>query len=311
MGPQHEAGPRVAILLGTKNGERFLAEQLSSLAWQTHRNWHLEVSDDASTDATLEVLTQFQKRYPKNVTIRRGPCRGIAANFLSLVTDASIRADYYAYCDQDDVWEPNKLTQAIEWIMSRNPAVPALHCGRTRLIDGSGAEIGLSPLFKFPPGFRNALVQNIAGGNTMVFNHAARKRLLLGGVPDVALHDWWTYLVVAGYGGDLRYEPFPSVRYRRHKGNSVGPPMGVRDAPKRIGRVMNGRFRAVSEANLTALSPFMCSLPEESQYVFRRFVDARRAGPFSRPLKMIRSGVYRQTILDNVGLAAATLFGRI
>lgn len=302
---------RVAILLATKNGERFLGEQLESLVAQSRSEWFLEASDDRSSDATVEILERFRARFPGKVRIRPGPCRGFAANFLSLALDASIEADYYAYCDQDDVWEPNKLARAIEWLRERGAKTPALYCGRTRVIDASGKEIGYSPLFRFPPSFRNALVQNIAGGNTMVFNRAAREKLLAAGMPDADYHDWWTYQVVSGCGGVVRYDPVPTVRYRQHGGNLVGPPKRSHDVPNRYRRLMAGQFRGANERNLNSLSRLNGSMSDRNQLVLRHFAEGRAAGPIVRPVKILRSGVYRQTVLGNCGLAAAALLGKI
>ncbi len=136
-------------------------------------------SDDGSTDATAAILSDFLDRFGSlQVKICNGPKRGFVANFLSLACDRSIAADYYAFSDQDDVWEPQKLSRAVTWLETIAPNVPAMFCSRTRLIDEDGQECGFSPLFRRKPAFRNALVQSIAGGNTIVFNDAARQLLM-------------------------------------------------------------------------------------------------------------------------------------
>lgn len=106
---------RVAILLATYNGERFLAAQLESLVHQTHQNWFLIASDDGSSDGTIKILKHYQERWPQGkLIIRRGPQGGYCKNFLTLACDKSVLADFYAFCDQDDVWLPEKLTVAID-----------------------------------------------------------------------------------------------------------------------------------------------------------------------------------------------------
>jgi len=86
------------------------------------------------------------------------PAEGFVANFLSLTCKASIEADYYAYSDQDDVWESDKLERAVRWLQTVPENIPALYCSRTRLVDAENNEIGLSPLFSKPPSFANALI---------------------------------------------------------------------------------------------------------------------------------------------------------
>src|SRR5215813_10388252 len=159
------SAPAVTILLCTLNGERFLAEQLASLKRQIFKNWRLIASDDGSSDGTKSILLAFQRSLaPGKVEIMDGPRRGAPANFLFQACAESLTSDYYAFCDQDDVWEVDKLRRAIGLLEQTGPSIPALYGSRTRLIDEDGNEIGFSPLFRKKPEFRSALVQSIAGG---------------------------------------------------------------------------------------------------------------------------------------------------
>jgi glycosyltransferase involved in cell wall biosynthesis len=169
--------PLVAILLCTYNWAKYLAEQLDSLETQTHQNWLIIASDDGSTDQTLEILQQYQAKWPSGkLAIRSGPQKGFCQNFLSLACDPEIKADYYAFCDQDDVWLPEKLSIAlVNIVFNQQLNIPYLYCGRTYYVTDNLKPYGISPLFVFPPSFRNALVQGIAGGNTMVFNPALKR----------------------------------------------------------------------------------------------------------------------------------------
>src|SRR5690606_25344152 len=96
---------------------------------------------------------------------------------------------------------------------------------RTLLVDDKNTEIGMSQLFKRPPSFPNALMQNIAGGNTMVFN-ADLRRVLGSAPPRVVIHDWWLYLATTACDGLVRYDPEPSLRYRQHGDNLIGMNIG-------------------------------------------------------------------------------------
>ena len=181
----------VAILLCTYQGEKYLAAQLDSFAAQTYPSWKLWVSDDGSTDATLDQLRAFAERHqPGQVTLQAGPRKGFVKNFMSLICEPTLHADYYALSDQDDIWHPDKLERAVKWLRDVPQGQPALYCTRTELIDGAGQPIGFSPLFTRPPAFANALMQNVAGGNTMVMNNAARDLLVEAGADiDVVAHD--------------------------------------------------------------------------------------------------------------------------
>jgi glycosyltransferase involved in cell wall biosynthesis len=305
--------PTVAILLCTYNGARFLPTQLSSFADQTFANWHLFVSDDGSTDETLSILSRKRFKLGKaDVVIRDGPRRGFVRNFLSLACDCSISSDYFAYADQDDIWEPDKLSRAITWLDTMPPAHPAMYCSRSQLIDDDDRPCGFSPLFRRKPSFRNALVQSIAGGNTIVFNKAARQLLVdCGSDVDVPLHDWWTYLLITAAGGSVHYDPRPSVRYRGHSSNVVGTNVGWRSRLRRLQMLRSGQFQHWSALNIAALERFRMHMTPENRFLFELFCESRKRGFFGRQFGFLRAGVYRQTLLGNMGLAVAVWAKRI
>src|SRR5258708_3964459 len=136
-------GPSVTILLCTLNGERFLPEQLASLQKQTFKNWRLIASDDGSSDRTKSILHAFQKSFePGKVEIMDGPRRGAPANFLFLACAENLVSDFYAFCDQDDIWEPDKLARAVDLLKKVGPDIPALYGSRARLIYENDKNIG-------------------------------------------------------------------------------------------------------------------------------------------------------------------------
>lgn len=305
--------PSVAILMGTYNGAQFISEQLRSIVNQSHTHWSLVVSDDGSTDQTPQILAGYQAELgQQKLRVQRGPSAGFSRNFLSLVCAQDIQADYYAFCDQDDIWEVDKLSQALEWLETVPPELPALYGARTRLIDANNQEIGQSPLFTKPPSFGNALVQNIAGGNTMVFNNAARELLRIAGPDlDVPSHDWWAYLVVTACGGSVYYDARPTVRYRQHGGNIIGMNAGLRPKLKRIGMLLNGRFKDFTERNLQALSKLAHRIPPEKQATLVALI-AMRMLPFPRWFpSYLKHDLRRQTLTGTMGLILAALLKKI
>ncbi len=178
-----------------------MAEQLDSILAQDHKNIHVWASDDASSDKTKSILENYQSLWGKDrFFIYTGPRKGFAANFLSLICRKDIHADFFAYSDQDDIWKSDKLSRAVEWLEGVSKEVPALYCSRTQIVDEFGGDLAVSPSFNRPSSFANALVQNIASGNTMVMNKAAFDLLRGIGEVKVASHDWWSYIVVSGLG---------------------------------------------------------------------------------------------------------------
>jgi glycosyltransferase involved in cell wall biosynthesis len=303
---------RVAILLGTKDGAAFLRDQLRSFADQSHTNWFLVVSDDGSRDATADMIERFAGEHPQRVVMREGPRQGVTANFLSLAADPTIAADVFAFSDQDDIWHAEKLARALTFLATVPEGMPALYCGRTELMTEDGRRYGFSPRFRRPPSFRNALVQNLGGGNTMVFNRAAKALVEAVGTQDVVLHDWWLYQLVSAAGGAVFYDPQPVLKYRQHPANLIGSNQGGSARLLRIRMMVGGRFRDWNATNIAALR----RLPEhlitpDNRRVLDLFTAARSAALAKRLALLRRSGVYRQTLLGNLGLFAAAVLKRL
>lgn len=283
------------------------------------------MSDDGSADATLKIIRHFAANDPsRRVDLRDGPRKIAAAagrsidprqpatvNFLTIASDRSIDAPYFAYCDQDDVWHPDKLERALAWHATIPSGTPALYCSRTRLMDDAGMRIGMSPLFSEPPSFHNALVQSIAGGNTMVFNRAARDLISEAGCTNVVAHDWWTYIMVSGAGGKVFYDPHPSIDYRQHTANLVGANQDLRAVLNRIKMVYDGGFKQWMDLNLDALATCERLLSIENAALVRHLCAARSASLPVRLLSIPRLRLYRQTRRGQLALYLAALMRKL
>ena len=305
--------PLVAILLCTYNGARFLAAQLDSLQAQTHQNWVVIASDDGSTDQTLEILQKYEAKWPSGkLTIRSGLQKGFCQNFLFLACDPEIKADYYAFCDQDDVWLPPKLSIALENIADNQEGqTPYLYCGRTIYVDDQLKPCGISPLFVFPKTFRNALVQSVAGGNTMVFNQSAKSLIEQAGTLKVVSHDWWIYLLITGVEGVVFYDPVPQVLYRQHEYALVGGNNSFSARIERIWMLFQGRFQNWNTQNINALKQVNHLLVRNNQEILMLFELLRGGGIKDRFRLMEVCGLYRQTRWGTLSLFLANLINKI
>ncbi|MDG9925367.1 MULTISPECIES: glycosyltransferase family 2 protein [unclassified Pseudomonas] len=304
---------QVAILLSTFNGEEFLRAQLDSLVTQSYSNWTIYASDDGSSDATLKILSEYQAQLgPFRLKILTGPRKGFAANFMSLLQNEHIQAEYFAFCDQDDIWEPARLETGVQWMRDVPPHLPALFCSRTRLVNAQGKPIGFSPLFKKQPCFRNALVQSIAGGNTMLLNKTSRQLLAqTRKIELVVSHDWWAYILVSAHNGILEYSDKALVNYRQHRKNLVGSNSSLRERLVRISKIFQGTFRDWNERNISELDNFRQSLPTQNKNALDLFAESRQAILPKRISLLLRSGVYRQSLSDAVGLLLAAILKRM
>lgn len=211
--------PRVCVLMSTWNGERFLDAQLESLAAQQGVEVVLHVRDDGSSDGTLAALARHAGRWPELNAVASGPNLKPPASFLTLLSTAP-QADYYAFCDQDDVWLPGKLARAVAAIEA--DAGPALYGSNVTCVAEDLTPLGV-PRENGDGRFQHLLFENIVYGCTAVMNRAARD-LIAAHPPErgVIMHDWWCALVAAAFGR-IHYDPEPGmILYRQHGGNAVG-----------------------------------------------------------------------------------------
>jgi glycosyltransferase involved in cell wall biosynthesis len=304
---------QVVILMCTYNGAEFLSGQLDSIAAQTYTNWRLVVSDDGSSDDTVLILQAYQRQWGVDkLEIRFGPRQGFCQNFLSISCDPTITGSFFAFCDQDDVWLKHKLTVAVMYLSTKpDLTCPYLYCGRTIYVQENLKIYGYSSNFDFPKTFRNALVQSIAGGNTMVFNSAAKRLLEIWGPQPVQSHDWWLYLLVTGVGGQVYFDPNPHLLYRQHRNSLVGDNNSIKAKLIRIRLLFQGRFYQWNCKNINALfknNSHLSNSNYKTLYLFRILRD----GSLLDRIRLIRScGLYRQTQLGTIGLYLAIILNRV
>lgn len=303
-------GPRVEILLATYNGARYLPEQLDSLISQTHRPLSLVVRDDGSTDETLAVVARYADRLPLRVL--PGGHLGVRRSFFALLAAADPAADYVAFCDQDDVWHEDKLARAVAALARRNPAAPALYCARAVLTDGALNPIGHTRLPHRPPGFANALIENIASGMATVMNRAA-VALINAQQPSAAvnpIHDWWAYQAVTACG-EAVYDPEPALLYRQHGRNTIGvargPFAGFR---ARVMRQLSGQSRGEISALAAELRRCLGGrMTPDARAMLDDFLRPR--GPLARLGYLLRCPLHRQRPSDDLAFRLLYLLGRV
>jgi glycosyltransferase involved in cell wall biosynthesis len=290
---------KVNILLSTYNGERFLVKQLDSILSQTYKNIVIHVRDDGSSDKTKEILLNYALKYPKYFKVDFGNNLGVIKSFFELICNSDKTCDYFALCDQDDVWKKDKISNAIAAIKDYS-LYPAMYCSNYTLVDENSNIIRYKKRNVVKPSFCNALVENIATGCTIVVNKHARE-LIIKRVPKKALmHDWWFYLVVSAFG-TIIYDSDESMFYRQHSSNVVGVKSNLLD--KWISRVK--RFKARQGM------PYVTEQAEEFRIIFGdllslrkkevldRFLD-ERISFWGRLVYAVKSESYRQTFIDNI-----------
>jgi len=170
---------------------------------------------------------------------------------------------------------------------------------------------GESQSYVFPKMFRNALVQSIAGGNTMVFNRTAKHLLEKAGPICSTSHDWWTYQLVTGAGGKVVFDLSPYILYRQHPEALIGKNTSITAKLERLTMVMKGQFRQWNELNVEALNQVRYLLTDDSCETLDLFMKLRHASLRDRMRLLGVAGLYRQTKKGTLSLIFATIFGKV
>lgn len=302
---------RLTVLMSTYNGLPWLDEQIDSIARQTWPDIRLRIRDDGSTDGTPTRLRALAQTSRLSDGVVFGKNVGVFTSFMTLLTDAGDESAYYAFCDQDDVWLPDKCERAIRRLEAVPAQVPAMVYTRLRFTDADLNPTGWSPI-PTESGFHNALVQNQATGCTIVMNAAARRKVLES-VPDWALmHDWWCYLVVSAFGVVI-FDAEPGVLYRKH-GSNVTPaaPDWLAEFRNRLQRFLSdqGIVKRVSDQALEFKMRFGHALPPEKSAMLDGFLAARRLHWLGRLRYALTTPLRRNTPVDTLLMRVLMVVGR-
>ena len=301
----------VEILMAVYNGEAYLREQLDSILGQSDDRWHLTVSDDGSTDGSAAILDAYARRYPDRITRYASGRRFGSArdHFFHLM--ARCGADHMLFCDQDDVWYPDKLAKTREALLEAGaqygPDMPILVFS-----DQTPTDANLKPLadslmryqgqYFETFDYRSILMQNVVTGGAMGINRALAR---LGGrcakLDGVIMHDWWLAAVAARFG-QIVYLDEPLGVYRQHGGNAVGAKgvdsaAYIADRLSRLGEVRAAILRKKAQAKAFEAC-YRESLSPEDLAFLRRFARPRSGlGFFLKYRKLIHGRQRRAGML--------------
>lgn len=207
--------PKVNILLSTYNGEKYLVSQLDSLLAQTYRNITIYVRDDGSRDGTRDILQRYaQKGSVVVLNDVEHKNLGYMESFWRLLRESG-QADYYAFCDQDDIWLPTKVELGIKALERENAKLPLLYSSSFAYCDENMNLEGYPAPMKVPIQFKDVMFYTPAFGFTIIINKVLRDIALsakcLKGIP----HDGWCQKIAASMG-KIVYDTAQTAKYRRH-----------------------------------------------------------------------------------------------
>ena len=309
-----------AVLLATFNGGPFLQQQLDSLQQQTYRDYAIFIRDDGSSDNTCAIISKFAALNDINCSVIQdgkgslGACQNFNRLLESALSD-SRQFRFFAFCDQDDIWHPQKLEithQHLRALEISSPCVPTLVRSDAQVVNealeliaasfwqNQGVDAGDTRL-------KQLILRNTTIGCTAMINR--RLAELATPIPAQAImHDWWITIIAAAVGHIANiYRPL--LKYRQHASNALGVgPAGLR-------RLINREHWATRVFNNDDCSPLLpfaqayelrerCStmLDPISAETLARLRDFQRFSHWKRRLTALRTGIFPRDPTRLVGL---------
>lgn len=275
---------KICVIMSTYNGEKYIEQQLDSI-FTSPQNIFLYVRDDGSKDRTIEILKDYGIKHAVPIEVNEGKNVGSAESFLTALRDCP-KADYYAFCDQDDVWIDGKLSAAMEQIGATNQ--PVLWCSDYQVTDSDLHVIIQSVLEQPVQDSVRAVFYNNVPGCTMVFNWALMQELRKVEISNIRMHDIMA-INVALITGRVIFDKTPYVLYRQH-GNNV---LGYRHKKIQIGKWIKEKLELV-------INKENYSTSEYAQAVLNAFeseMNAREKAEYKLISKMNGSLISRLKVL--------------
>ncbi|MCT7560528.1 glycosyltransferase [Aliarcobacter butzleri] len=237
---------KISVLLASYNGVKYIKEQIDSILNQKEVDVTIFISDDLSTDGTLEYLQEIYKDFKNIVYLTSGSKFGGAGkNFFRLIKDVDFSSfDFISFVDQDDIWYEDKLIRAIKMIEDKqidaysSNVLAFWEDGKKMIINKSSLQARYDYLFEAAgPGCTYVLKKDLA---IFLQNFICDN---WEDVNKIELHDWFIYAFARENNYKWHIDEKPSMRYRQHTLNQVGANDGLKAKLKRLKKVFSSWYR--------------------------------------------------------------------
>jgi glycosyltransferase involved in cell wall biosynthesis len=302
----------VAVVMTTYNGEKYVGEQIDSILSSSFQDIQLYIYDDGSQDGTMSILQKYESRYPDKVYVHQNEGNlGVTRNFLQAACLTT--TDYVMFCDQDDVWKPEKIALTLKRMRhmesQKGNDVPLAVFTDAVVVDqglhviqNSFFEAGhLNPKKTDLP---HLLMENKLIGCTVMINSALRKVLQSRSLPEKArYHDGWLALIAASFGR-IGYINEGTLLYRQHGGNVVGNTGFLSYFKNRITSLQKQKAALLSlQLQAEEFNKLYGDLlTEEKRITINNFAKLHDAGFVKRRLQILHFGYYKTGLIRNIGL---------
>lgn len=264
-------GMKIAVLLATYNGEKYIEEQVNSIFKQLKVSCDIYISDDGSTDDTLSIINNYRDPRIK-VLINKSRYGSAGRNFINAIVKIDYAGyDFVAFCDQDDIWYEDKLIRSISAIKRHGVDAYSSNIlafwpsGKKRVINKAQKQKKHDYLFEAAgPGctyvIRSEIMQDIRG-------FLARNKSV---IDQIWMHDWFVYAYVRSRGLKWFIDNEPTMLYRQHEHNQVGVNEGLRAMAARLKFVRSGEYARQIRFLKELVGSSECSYLNESIGLFKR-----------------------------------------
>ncbi len=308
---------KVSILLSTYNGGEYLKEQLDSLFAQTYKNFEIIVRDDGSRDNTLEVLKSYDIKL-----IDTTQNLGAKESFAKLLNHAVVNSasNYFMFCDQDDVWEMDKIEKTLAKMQELenlySSEMPILVHTDLKVVD-EHLNVLSDSMWEYEhvlPQYNSLnrlLIQNTITGCTTMINRKLAQKCLY--IPNEAImHDWWIGLV-ASYFGEIGYLETSTIKYRQHDNNAIGAKLkkeiGITELIlsfvygflKRDEEYINSLQINIDQAK-SFYEAYRDELDNETKNMLKKFCTIREKNFFEKRKIIFKYKLYKQSLINTIAL---------
>ena len=262
----------INILISTYNGERYIEEQLDSIFAQTYQDFHIYIRDDGSTDATTQVITGYMEEHgvADQISFIAEENIGFSASFFCLL-DWADQGNYWAFCDQDDIWYPEKLAKAVAWMEKNDPNIPLLYHSAFDLGNADMSERTSYHPQAFDYQFYNSITSNLFFGFAVTINRKLYEMLKRAHPEEIKYHDWFAAMITAAFGKYHLSEQVEAV-HRQHE-NNASPLFFFKKIPHGIRLLKGDLFYRRNAREFKRL--FGSQLSDKDQKILEWFVGDR------------------------------------
>lgn len=312
----------VNIILASYNGEKYIKEQIDSIINSYFTNWKLYIFDDGSTDDTCQIVEDYVKKYPEKIHFHRNEKnKGVTLNFLDAINQIDkinnyaenvIEGNhYYMFCDQDDVWMPDKIERTLNQMKKAEKkygadSILAVYTDAV-VVDAKLEQI--HPSFHKTSKFRtdqvdlaHILMENKMIGCTIMFNNPLKQKVV--NLPkNVRYHDWWIALIASAFG-HITYLPEPTLLYRQHSNNVVGNQSFVSYVQNRI-TSLRYQKEAVNKTILQGKDFYFAyknELNQANKKLVYTFANLNNTNWLMKRVVIVKNGYIKSGMIRNLGL---------